>query len=499
MKKIIGIIVMALLAFSLFAGGTKEAAAETSVARDNLVIAVSTEPTTLHPATTNVVYDELVLKMLYGTLMRYDEDMNVVPYLAEKFEKIDDTHYKFTLYADMKFSDGTPITSADCAASIQAIHDSKVAKSKASWYQETEIIDDRTFVVVLNAPTANFMDGLISKCYIAPKALLEGDNDFNSNPVGSGPYMLESWSQGQSLTLVANPYFAVPDRVAKIKTINYRIIPEGVTRTISLEKGEVDFIYDVQSSDLEELSAEKSVYVYSAPNCTPVTLCFNLDKMPNENLRKAIAAAINRDNIVTIACGGYASPVASSYALGVLGGTDAEAITYDVEKAKEYLKASGLSGNDLKLDVVVKETAHQLAMESAQADLKAIGIDLSIRVVDNATYTSLIQSGDYYMMVGKASIYDLVTSMSSGILSNGSYNQGHIKDAWIDEMVAKAATTMDDPARAAILEEIVTYLNKNCLRSGLYQMMNVRAMSANLGGFETNMLGYDFFNMLYWK
>ena len=138
-------------------------------------------------------------------------------------------------------------------------------------------------------------------------------------------------------------------------------------------------------------------------------------------------------------------------------------------------------------------------MESAQADLKAIGIDLSIRVVDNATYTSLIQSGDYYMMVGKASIYDLVTSMSSGILSNGSYNQGHIKDAWIDEMVAKAATTMDDPARAAILEEIVTYLNKNCLRSGLYQMMNVRAMSANLGGFETNMLGYDFFNMLYWK
>ena len=67
MKKIIGIIVMALLAFSLFAGGTKEAAAETSVARDNLVIAVSTEPMTLHPATTNVVYDELVLKMLYGT------------------------------------------------------------------------------------------------------------------------------------------------------------------------------------------------------------------------------------------------------------------------------------------------------------------------------------------------------------------------------------------------------------------------------------------------
>ena len=200
MKKLFALVLMiAICASMIFAGGSPEstATAKEPAQKDTLVVAVATEPTTLHPATTSLVYDEILLLQIYGNLLRYDADMNIVPDLAESYEVIDDTHIKFKLRDNLKFSDGTPITATDVAASLLAIKNSKAAAVKAKWYDHCDIQDDLNFTVVTSNPSSSVLDGIATKCHIAPAKLLESGHDFNKSPVSSGPYMVKEWAQGQ--------------------------------------------------------------------------------------------------------------------------------------------------------------------------------------------------------------------------------------------------------------------------------------------------------------
>ena len=505
MRKLLAILSIVMMAMMIVScsGEEKEgnaAAPAEEGQRDDLVIAISTEPTTLRPASTALVYDEVVINQLYGRLLYHDMDMKVHPYLAESWEKIDDTHYKFILKDGLKFSDGSDVKSEDVAASLQAVHDNPASQSYADWYDSTEIIDDRTFIINLSAPSATFFDNLAIKCHIAPKALLEGDHDFNSAPVGSGPYKLVSWEQGESITLTENEYFNVEGFEAHIPDITIRIIPEGVTRTIALERGEVDYIWDVQASDLPELEQEEGVTIYTSPSCTPVFLCINYDRIPDVNIRKAIGYGINRANIVMITSGNYATELTSSFPMNLLGSTDENACYYDPEIAREYLRKAGVEeGERLSFDVVARDEPWRLAMESAQADLAEIGIDITIRTVDNATNSALIGTGDYDMMCGMASYSSNATSMKSGQLSTSAWNQSQYRSPEVDEQIMDIGATTDEEARAEKIESFIAAFNDLALRLGLYQKMNVRAYDSDLDGVEVNVQGYEQFAQLCWK
>ena len=403
MRKLLAILSIVMMAMMIVScsGEEKEgnaAAPAEEGQRDDLVIAISTEPTTLRPASTALVYDEVVINQLYGRLLYHDMDMKVHPYLAESWEKIDDTHYKFILKDGLKFSDGSDVKSEDVAASLQAVHDNPASQSYADWYDSTEIIDDRTFIINLSAPSATFFDNLAIKCHIAPKALLEGDHDFNSAPVGSGPYKLVSWEQGESITLTENEYFNVEGFEAHIPDITIRIIPEGVTRTIALERGEVDYIWDVQASDLPELEQEEGVTIYTSPSCTPVFLCINYDRIPDVNIRKAIGYGINRANIVMITSGNYATELTSSFPMNLLGSTDENACYYDPEIAREYLRKAGVEEGE-RLSMTAEKVDDDKPM--AKANKVMLGLILGAEVcwfmADNAVNTFFSLFVQYYL------------------------------------------------------------------------------------------------------
>ena len=185
--------------------------------------------------------------------------------------------------------------------------------------------------------------------------------------------------------------------------------------------------------------------------------------------------------------------------MGLLGSSDAKAVSYDPETAKQLIADSGYTADQLTFKVVTKEESFRVALESVQADMQEIGVTLKIEMVDNATYSSLAESDDFDMAVGKTNNVNLLATINSSYQSSAAYNQSHLKDDFIDEQLVAASKTADDAERAKLLAGIVDYVDENCFGCGIYQLTNVRAYNANLEGITVNMGGYDRFNLLRWK
>lgn len=522
MKRIVNLVLIAAMVLTMLAAcatntTATEAPAETAVSGtdvvttevaatevakdDTLIVAVSTEPQTLNVADVALLYTDAVLRLLYSNLVRLDSDMTYVPDLAESYEAISDTEWKFVLREGVTFSDGTPVTSADCAASIQLVHDSASIAAYAAWLKEVQIIDDRTFVIVTNEPSERILLDLAHYNYIVPKKLIDEGYNFSEGPVGTGPYTLVEWKLGDRLVFKAREDYFNPEEAAQIENLIWRIMPEGVSRTIALENGEVDFLYDVQATDLEQLSANPEITVYSTDYASPFYLAFNTTKpgMDDINVRKAIASAINRDNASLLATNGYSRTITSAFAPNLLGSSDVNAVGYDVAKAQEYMAASDYAGQTLTYTVITKEEPFKIALESVQADLLEIGIDLQIELLDASTYTARGKAGEYDMLVGKYGTSDLLIYSAGAFKTGGAFNFNFISEEYVDNLIDTGLQTVDTDARAAIVTELVEYINEQTYRTGIYLLTTTRAFNANLGGFETNLESYDQINKIYWK
>lgn len=502
MKKILCFLIVALMAavslMGCSASGTQDGGSEK---RDTLTVGISTEPTSLDPVETSLVYNDAVLRLLYDNLIRLDENMNYIPHLAESYEAISDTEWRFVLRENIKFTDGSAMTSEDVKASIEACNASAALSSFAAWLKEVRVEDERTFVIETIEPSSRILLDLAQYSYVAPKKLLEDHNyNYNKTPIGSGPYKLVEWRLGDRLIFEANEDYFLEEDEAKIKNLVWRIMPEGIARTIALQEGEVDFLYDVQASDLPKLDEDETIEVFSTPYSSPFYLCFNLNKpgMDNIYVRKAIAAAIDREKAVLLATNGYSTPIISCAASGLLGSTDDGAEPYNVEKAKEYMEMSGLPEDQRTFTVLTKEEPFKIALVSIQADLLEIGIDLKIEMLDPATYNARGADGDFDMMTGKSGVADILIYANSAFRSGAFVNFNFLEDPYVDGLIDEGSRTLDDGEREKIVKELVTYCNENCFRTGIYQLSTTRAYNADLKGFETNLISLDRYNTIYW-
>jgi len=483
---------------------TEEAAKEEAPAavegKDTLVVAVSTGPGTLDPNKEGILYTSACLRLVYDGLVRMTKDNEFVPHLAESYEAISDTEWKFVLRDGLTFSDGTPVTSEDCAASIWATHDSAVLYPYATWLDKIEIIDDKTFVIHTLEPSTRIIYDLSHYHWIIPASTIGCDYDYDSNPVGTGPYTLVEWQRGDHLLFEAREDYFLAEDAARIKYLDWRIVPEGISRTIALQNGEVDFVYDVNATDLPQLEADENVTVYNADYCSPFYMAFNLNNeyLSDINVRKAVASAINRENASAVATNSYSKPINTCFALDLLGSTQEYAYGYDVEAAKQYMAEAGYPDGGFTLNVITKEAVMKTALESVQADLKEIGITLEIELMDGATYTARSADFDFDMIVGKYGIPDLLIYAQNAFLTGAPYNYNGLEDPELDALINEGFRTIDEAARAEIIDQVVEKVDSNVYRTGIYQLTTTRAFSSKLAGFETTSESKDRFNKMYW-
>ena len=358
---------------------------------ETLKVACDGEPTSIFPNYVTNKTSNRVDSCLFDTLVRWnDETKTAEPSLATKWEQIDDLHWQFTLRDDVYFTNGEKLTANDVIASLQASYDYTL-NHYTLWLDpaECEVVDDTTVIIGLSRIYNNLPEILGCTYYaiFSAKAFEEVGNDetvFAVNPVGSGPYKLESWETGSKLTLVRNddywgelPYY---------KYIEFSFISDPVARVNALEAGDVQLAFNIPTAQIEELQGYDNLYVniYEQNVGVPIWLTMkNTPSLQDENVRKAIFLAIDKELLVQAAYGGYGTASHSS----VTGQSspyyfESETYAQDVETAKQLIADSGWSAEDLTYTTYAVNGGSTAHYEVLKAQQDAIGVTLNIETVD---------------------------------------------------------------------------------------------------------------------
>jgi peptide/nickel transport system substrate-binding protein len=351
---------------------------------------------------------------IYNSLLSLDGNYAIIPELAESYEVAEDgLSITFNLVQNATWHDGEPFTSADVKYTLEQIvsSESNVAASLIGAITAVDTPDEHTAVARLSAPSSSVISFLAwYGIFILPAHIYEGTdwttNPANQSPVGTGPFRFVSYTPGQSIELEANldywgegPYL---DRLV------FQIIPDANTAYQALLNGEIDAQVAPSMPVNEVANAQENpdlrVAVKDFPS--PLYVGFNLSREPfsNPDVRKAIAMAIDRDQIVATAFGGYSSPATTYYppAIAWASNPDATVQPYDPNGANALLDAAGfpLSGDSRFPLQLVHFNASPQYVDTAtvlQQQLSAIGIDVELVSLEIGAWADRLRAGDYDM------------------------------------------------------------------------------------------------------
>ena len=487
-------------------GGKNEAGtaapAASSAGKDTLIIATANETESVTTNLHNAVAGDYLNKMTHNSLFFPDDSLEPQPDLVDSYEILSDTEWLFHLKKGVKFHNGMEMTAKDVKASLELCKESPEVAQYGKSSGVIEVVDDYTVKMTTDGPQSGLLADL---CHhgnaILPAELIENGHNFNKEPIGTGPYVLKAWNKGESLEFEAFPDYFKGE--APIKHIIWKIIPEGSSRTMALEAGEADLVVEVENNDITRLDGSDKITVYQSPGTSHNFMMINNEKAPfnNINFRKALASAIDKEAIVKVALNGTGSSVDCMVPNCFPGTTDEMAPTYDVEKAKEYLKASGLNPADCGFALICSDDLKLRAGQVIQSCLKDnLGIEITLESMDLATYLDVTATGDYQAAIGNYTSSDLLAYVS-GVYHSKSINASNktrTNEANIDALIDKLQSTVDKEENEKIATELSIAVNENCPQVALWMENNRRVYDKDLQGFNLNAGGNTYYNRFSW-
>lgn len=348
---------------------------------------------------------------IYNSLFSLDNSYNVIPELATGYEVAEDgMSIDVTLNPLATWHDGTPVTAKDVKYTLEQIVASPdaPASSLINAVETVDVVDDHTARINLKQASASVI-GFLSwyGVFILPAHIYEGTdwatNDANLAPVGSGPFKFESYDAGASVKLVANEqYFG---EGPYLEGLIYQIIPDPNTAVQSLQNGEVDIV-DLPNAQVPNFESNPEFKVTSKIYPSPLYFGFNTLKAPFDNVdvRRAVGMAIDRDQIVATALGGYGTPENRYYPSVIewASNPDATCPAYDVDGANKLLDEAGLAmDGDTRAEVkLLHFTGWQEAADTAtviKEQLAAIGFKVELVLLEFAAWETELAAGNFDM------------------------------------------------------------------------------------------------------
>lgn len=278
MKKL-GVLFLSLL--FLACGGEGEKNKEGVQESKKVVVAQATKPKTLDPPLANQVDSMKVARQIFNTLLAVDDDGNLVPEIAEKWEFESPTSILFTIKKGIKFHNGAELTVDDVAFSLERMREKAGTRILVESISGVEIVDDTHVRVKMSEPFSPLLYNLtLSLCGIINKddTLKRGEAEIAINPNGTGPFKLTYWNSGDIIKLepFEDSFMGKPE----IDELDFKVIPEGNNRLIALETGEVDIAYNINPSDMKFIEENKDLVLVNKPSMRTEYLAFNLNKEP---------------------------------------------------------------------------------------------------------------------------------------------------------------------------------------------------------------------------
>lgn len=501
------ILAMTAMSFTSCGGGGNDGGS--SEGRTDLNFAVSAEPNSLDPMAIAMMSTFTITYAIYDNLFEKNADGGYDPSICEDYDVTDDgLVYTFKIRDDVKFHDGTQMTAEDVAFSINRTIEKGWAADMVAAIESVEATDDYTVVLTLSRPFGGMIGSLASPYFsIMSKAYLEenGDDIVERKPMGTGAYKFVEWVSGDHITLEANEdYFK---GAPSIKTVTFKPITDKNTGLIALQAGEADAFLNVNYSDIPAVEEDESLAFYSTDLAAVLSLNMNIENeiLSDVRVRQAVNYAINRDNIIQGALEGQGTAANSPVPPTCDGySEDVKGYEYDPDKARELLKEAGYE-DGLSLTIKIKEDSkNQKVAQVIQSDLKAVGIDVEIQILEAGAYTTDVYSnGDYEMTISAwcamfTDAYSLLYSQFHKDCYGGTGNITHVTSDELSSMLDSAAQAGEDEKTAAYTEVAQSIMDNAYVAPLVFEPTTITA-SADLEGVEADALGIYQVKNFSWK
>jgi len=369
-----------------------------------LTVGFTLEPDTLDLTTSSAAsIPQLLLYNVYETLVRMDATGAIKPLLATDYTvSSDGKRYTFDLDPKATFASGTPVDAAAVVAGINRMRQATSAtiKTQMSVIADVAAVNPTTVVVTLSQPSNFWLFNMTTTAGIIVDPAI---TDLATQPMGSGPYELETWTKGDSITLKKNPaYWGAPGRFDQVV---FRYMADPNAMVSAMLSGGLDIAAELTSPDSLTRFADTSKYtVIQGTTNGEVTLGFNFDRQPLRSLqvRQAICHAIDRQALLDSVWGGKGALIGSMVAptdpyYQDLSGT----YPYDPAKARQLLAAAGYA-TGLTLDLKVPITPYATpAARVVASDLEAVGITVKVTELDfsGQWLPDVFLGGDYDLTI----------------------------------------------------------------------------------------------------
>lgn len=290
--------------------------------------------------------------LIFNGLTAHDGDNQVIPSLAKSWEFDEDScTYTFHLEEGVKWHDGEDFTANDVKFTIEAIMDPDNGSENAPNYEDVEeidVIDDYTISFKLDAPNVAFLDYMTMA--VLPEHLLEGEDmqesDFFRHPIGTGPYKLTEWDEGQAIILDKNEDYFKGE--PNIDEVIFKIVTDDNAKALQMDSGELDLAL-LTPKDAQNFTDKEGYTCYDMKTSDYRGILFNFNNdywTENKDIIPAICYGIDREAIVQAVLLGEGMPAYGPLQRNIYNDENVEHYDYNPEKAKEILESVGCTMGD---------------------------------------------------------------------------------------------------------------------------------------------------------
>ncbi|HEX2043207.1 MAG TPA: ABC transporter substrate-binding protein [Acidimicrobiales bacterium] len=539
-------VVIPLLAIALVAASCgdddddeqTQQAAEQPVRGGTLVMALESDPGSLNPAVTSGNAVHVPAEPMFNGLVGVGNDGNPMPELAERWQiEENGAVYRFTLRDNVRFHDGQPFTSADVKYSFEQVLIKFHSRTRASLSGANLTIETpnaRTVVFRFPRPYAPLLSQLnVTEAPIIPRHVYEPcGNDVdkaascapNKAPVGTGPFKFVSYDATE-VRMTRNPEYFRPGQ-PYLDNLVGRIIPDAGTRTLALQRKEVDWVWILQGPDVATLRGDPGVTLAEATrgpgggNCV-LTVVFNLRPpagrppvLTDLRVRQALVAATNRQQAADqILFGlGRVAPQPISTAIPVARAENLNMPSFDLNRAKQLLDQAGWKdeggtrvargvagvpdGTPFKIDFVHFSGQQADYAQALRQQWREVGVELETKQMDNPTLSANMFTNRTFdtgivsychesdPQIGVRRQYHS-SQISQAPFTNGAgYSNPEMDRLW-DESVSE----VDEGRRRQLFQRIQELAVRDLPYWWLAETLNSRAYNSSCQGFNIQNTG----------
>src|ERR1700683_5543278 len=456
---------------------------------------IDSSPTSLDPRFATDALSQRIGELMFDPLVRLDSQGGFTGDLAQRVERTSPTEIVFHLRHGVRFSDGRELTSRDVKYTYDFVLNPANLSPKRGGLQQLswmEAVDDYTVKMTTHHPYAPALE--MAMLDIVPYGTPARGPNTPDAPLGTGPFKLVSFERDDRVVMDRNP--SRPTPAESVRGIVFKVVPDPTVRALELAEGVCDIApNDIQAELLPYLRGKAGLNVIKSPGTTYHYLLFNFNdpRLKDLRVRRAIAYSIDRKSIID----GYLRGTAR-LASGLLSpenwAYDGEvtSYSYDPDRARHLLDEAGYPVGATRmrnLSFVYKTTPEGARMgEVLQAMLLRVGIEISIRTNEWATFYGDIQRGNFDLAsmqwVGIRDPHHYYMAFDSKMTPTRGLNRGHYSNPEMDRLTEAGDVTIDTESRKKVYAPGEARAAHDLPIVSLWWQDNVVVMNRAIEGFQ---------------